>query len=94
MRNSLALRTLFRSPLKTLLTVLLIASASFVLFSRITDYAIITRETKDAKGFYHGVAALDDTVPGYEVADYYITPGDKPWPAEEELEAFSSLPGV
>ena len=63
MRKSMALKTMIRSPLKTLLTFLLIVAASFSLFSRVTDYAVTMRETKRAESFYHGVAALDNTLP-------------------------------
>ncbi len=103
MRNSLALKTLLRSPVKTLLTFLLIAAASFALFSRITDYAVTSREAANAESFYHGVAALDNTVPAMQVQwqdenGYYQTEeyelDEKPWPTKEQLEDFSSLPGV
>ncbi len=94
MRKSMSLRMLFRSPLKTLLTFLLVVSATFVLFSRVTDYAVTTRETENARDFFHGVGALDNTVEGFEVEGYYLDSGNKPWPQKEELEAFSSLPGV
>lgn len=90
MRKSIAFKTLLRSPLKALLTFLLIAAASFALFSRVTDYAITTRESAKAESFYYGVAALDNSTPpmGY----YYPEP--KAWPAEEKIQEFSSLPGV
>ena len=99
MRKSLTLKTLLRSPAKTLLTFLLIAAASFALFSRVTDYAVTSRETANAESFYHGVAALDNSVPilelsrggGYTSA---IKPKDKPWPGDEQLEKLTSLPGV
>lgn len=95
MRNSLALKSLLRSPVKTLLTFFLIVAASFALFYRVTDHAVTTREAKNAESFYHGVAALDNTVPEInDMAGYYIPPGTKPWPTEEELEVFTSLPGV
>lgn len=103
MRKSLTLKTLLRSPAKTLLTFLLIASASFALFSRMTDYAVTSRETADAKSFYHGVAALDITVQDMEM-EWFDKEGylnivnqeieDKPWPAKEQLDEFASLPGV
>lgn len=104
MRKSLALKTLFRSPVKTLLTFLLIVAASFALFSRVTDYAVTTRETKHARDFYHGVAALDNTVPDM-IVDGETAVGDilfsstyesedKPWPTREQIQEFSSLPGV
>lgn len=102
MRKSLALKTLLRSPLKTLLTLLLIVAASFALFSRITDYAVTSREAANAESFYHGVAALDNTVPdmlvewqegGRFYSETYES-GNNPWPTEEQLKEFSSLPGV
>ena len=109
MRKSLALKSLLRSPLKTLLTFLLIAAASFALFSRVTDYAVTTRETENAKSLYHAVASLDNEVPdvwietkAVQSADGWAMTGygidyemeDKPWPSKGELEEFSSLPGV
>ncbi len=90
MRKSLALKTLLRSPLKTLLTFLLIAAASFALFSRITDYAIVSRESAKAESFYYGVAALNNSTP--PMGGYY--PDPKPWPTEEQIEEFTSLPGI
>lgn len=109
MRKAIALKTLLRSPLKTLLTFLLIAAASFALFSRVTDYAVTTRETKNAKSLYHAVASLDNEVADFFVetkavqsANAWVMTGygveyeteDKPWPTEEELNEFTSLPGV
>ena len=90
MRKSTALKTLLRSPAKTLLTFLLIAAASFALFSRVTDYAVTTRESAKAESFYYGVAALDNSTPPI---DYYY-PEPKPWPSDAQIEEFSSLPGV
>lgn len=108
MRKTIALKSLLRAPLRTLLTFLLIAASAFALFSRVTDYAVTTRETKNAQSLYHAVASLDNEVAdimietkavqsadgamnGYGV-EYEME--DKPWPTEEELEEFSSLPGV
>ncbi len=103
MRKSIILKTLLRTPVKTILTLLLIASASFALFSRITDYAITTREAAKAESFYNGVVALDNTVPDMlqmeegEGGIYYGTmyeTDDKLWPTQDKLKEFSSLPGV
>ncbi len=98
MRRSVALKTLLRSPVRTLLTLSLLAMASFVLFSRVTDYTLMRRETEHAENFYHGVAALDITTPTVSYQEdgtlYQFSPDDKPWPTAEELKAFSSLPGV
>ncbi len=98
MRKALVFKMLLRTPVKTLLTFVLIAAASFSLFSRVTDYVIMSRETADAESFYHGVAALDTTLPTmrYEEGNTVvgITPEDKPWPEKEKIDEFSSLPGV
>lgn len=109
MRKTIALKSLLRSPVKTILTFLLIASASFALFSRVTDYAVTTRETKNAESLYHAVASLDNDVPDIPIeiksvrsADGSVLSGyhtvyemeDKPWLTKEQLEEFSSLPGV
>ncbi len=90
MKKKTTLKTLLRSPLKTLLTFLLIAAASFALFSRVTDYAITNRESAKAKSFYSGVAALDNSSP--PIGYYDVDP--KPWPTDAQIQAFSSLPGV
>ena len=107
MRKSLALKSLLRSPLKTLLTFLLIAAASFALFSRVTDYAVTMRETESVKSLYHAVASLDNTVPDIPmiVADVYSPDRtrlvsydtlykmqDKPWLTEEELITLDAQP--
>lgn len=109
MRKTIALKTLLRAPVKTLLTFLLIAAASFALFSRVTDYTVTTRETKNAKSLYHAVASLDNEVPDIPVIpepiyspdrtsgvyyDYLYETEDKPWLTEEEIKEFTSLPGV
>lgn len=94
MKKSLAFKTILRSPVKTLLTFLLVAAASFALFSRVTDYVITSREAARAQSMYHGVAALDNSVEPI-IMDYeYFEPDPKPWPTDEQLEEFASLPGV
>ena len=98
MKKSTALKQLLRAPLKTALTFLLIAAASFALFSRVIDSAVTTRERENIKDYYKGVAALDNTVPDIviDMGDYSIGyDGErKPWPSDEQLERFFSLPGV
>lgn len=109
MKKSMALKMLLRSPLKTLLTFLLIVSATFALFSRVTAYIITVQETKNAEDLYHAVASLDNEVPDFhaQIADISSRDGtagryyedvyevpDKPWPSAEKLEEFVSLPGV
>ncbi len=109
MRKSTALKTLLRAPLKTLLTFLLIAAASFALFSRVTDFAVTMRENKEVEGFYYATAGLSNYVPStYVETEYLSSPNgyamsgygfmykmeQKPEPTKEQLEEFKSLPGV
>lgn len=102
MKKTIAWKTLLRSPLKTILTFLLITAASFALFSRVTDYAVTMREIRNAESFYNGVAALDNTVPSFslsgqspELGDYLdIKTEEGRWPTKQQIEQFSSLPGV
>jgi ABC-type antimicrobial peptide transport system permease subunit len=63
MRPSLSLKTLLRTPFKTIMTFLLIALASFSLFARIADYSVTAREMKKVESTYHGVIAIDNGVP-------------------------------
>lgn len=98
MRKSIAMKTLLRSPFKMLLTLSLMLIASFVLFSRISDYTVMVREIANAEDSYHGVAALDITSPILTYSDgntvYAFAPDDKPWPDDKKLKEFSLLPGV
>ncbi len=97
-RSSVAWKMLLRAPVRTALTFLLVVAASFSLFSRVTDYAVTSREAQNAESFYHGVAALDLTTPAVMYDDgewgYMFNAGNKPWPKKEKMEEFSSLPGV
>ena len=101
MRKSMILKTLLRSFWKTIVTFLLIIAASFALFSQVTNYAVTMREIAHAKSFYKGVAALDNTVPNLQLQglgsvadDITYETENIPWPTEEQLQEFSSLPGV
>ena len=101
MGKTTALKTLFRSPAKTVLTFFLIAAASFALFSRVTDYAVTKRESAKAESFYSGVAAFDNSSPPMSVSLnidgvewYSMYSESKPWPDNGQMEEFSSLPGV
>jgi hypothetical protein len=106
MRPSLSLKTLLRTPFKTIMTFLLIALASFALFSRIADFSVTAREMKKVEDSYHGVIAIDNGVP--IVSQYQqwhshlpktvsykpsIQPKIKPI-TSEQIEAFSNLSSV
>ncbi len=106
LRKALSLKTLLRTPVKTLLTLLLILAASLAIFSRVSEYAVLLREMRQAASYYRGVGTLDTGVPytgdtddGYlgkysysQIRNY----GEAAPPAlpEELIEAFVALPQV
>ena len=55
----LSIKTLFRSPIRTLLTFVLLGALTFALFSRTAEYAIMTREMDAASRRYRGVGAVE-----------------------------------
>lgn len=59
MNASLQLKALIRTPLKTILTFSLLAIVSFALFSRVSEYAIVEREIKNAAKSYVGVGSVE-----------------------------------
>jgi hypothetical protein len=91
------------------MTFLLIATASFALFSRVTDYVVTSREMNKAMSHYTAVAALNNGVPDTSYAfqiskmpatfdGYFPMYGDKIPPptylSAEHIEAFSALSGI
>jgi len=110
MNPLLSLKTLLRTPFKTAITFLLIAAASFALFSRVADYAVSAREMEKVKDSYNGVIALDNdiftTYWDYIFSDlpktrtsvswgYVLVNIEKPDPlTAEQMNAFASLSGV
>jgi len=103
------LKTLFRSPIKTIVTFLLIAAASFALLSRVTDYAITSREMNRVISHYRLVVAIDNGIPdtseGYNKSalpggyiderGFYGNQADVPVALTTEMiETLSTLPGV
>ncbi len=58
MKKSTSLRMLLRSPVKTAVTLLLIAAASFLFLYNLLDYAMTKREYDRNYGEYHGYVSL------------------------------------
>ncbi len=58
MKKSTSLRMLLRSPVKTAVTLLLIAAASFLFLYNLLDYAMTKREYDRNYGQYHGYVNL------------------------------------
>lgn len=93
-----------RAQLKTLMTFLLLAAATFALFSRVLEYAVTKREMERATSYYRGVAALDNGVPNtslllgsqlpYSSRLSYYHPVPPSALTKEQINSFSTLPGV
>lgn len=109
LRRTAVWKSPLRTPVKTSLTFLLIAAASFALFSRITDSAVTTREAANARSFFHASATLSNYVPDIYIDTVHVDSPDKfastsygytyekedkPWLTKEELDEFASLPGA
>lgn len=107
MRPLLSLKTLLRAPFKTIMTFLLISTATFAIFYRVVDFTVTQRETKRITGYYRGVAALDNGVQNTALLLASFMPNTvryseydreaKSLPkglTTEQIEGFSSLPGV
>jgi hypothetical protein len=63
MRPLLSLKTLFRSPVRTLLTFILLGVVTFAFFSQTAEYAVTAREFNSAAEQYVGVGTAEITPP-------------------------------
>ena len=59
MTSILSIKTLFRTPLKTLLTFLFLAATSYMCFLSIAEYNAVAREQDRTIGYYRGVGAIE-----------------------------------
>ncbi|MCL2126148.1 MAG: hypothetical protein FWH33_09215 [Oscillospiraceae bacterium] len=59
MRVQLSLKTLLRTPLKTLLTFVLLAATSYMIFFGMAEYVVTRREFDRVAGQYRGVGAVE-----------------------------------
>ena len=57
------IRSLYRSPLKTCLTLLLLAAAAFLFLYNLSEYNVSDREYREARDKYKGVLTAEDSVP-------------------------------
>lgn len=69
MRVSLNVKTLFRTPLKTFLTFLLLGATSYLLFFGVAEYAAVSSAMEQAVGFYHGVGAVEVDPPFRQIPE-------------------------
>ena len=68
------LQSLIRSPLKTLLTLLLLAAAAFLFLYNLSEYSVSDREYREARDRYEGVLTVEEEhVPESQVkADFFL----------------------
>ena len=76
-------RALCRSPLKTILTLLLLAAAAFLFLYNLSEYSVSDREYREARDRYEGVLTVEERVipDNRSVFDYFLltdktNPGD------------------
>lgn len=60
MRPLQSIKTLFRTPFKTLITFLLLAVVMFAFFSRIAEYSVTSREMKNVAEKYRGIGSIEN----------------------------------
>ena len=53
------LKSLYRSPLKTALTLLLLSAAAFLFLYNLSEYSVSSREYREARDRYEGVLTID-----------------------------------
>jgi len=54
------LKSIYRSPLKTVVTLLLLAAAAFLFLYNLGEYAVSDREYREARGKYEGVLTVEE----------------------------------
>ena len=59
MKPSLSLKTLYRSPVRMVLTFILLVAVTFTLFSQVLEHAVTVREIDKAAEQYDGVGAVE-----------------------------------
>ncbi len=101
MRPSLTLKTLYRSPVRTILTFILLGVVTFAFFSQTAEYAVTAREFNAAAEQYVGVgtaeiAPLEESDPAFPWQVPLNTNATNLYAplTQEQLNAISALPYV
>ncbi|MBQ8830222.1 MAG: ABC transporter permease [Oscillospiraceae bacterium] len=100
MRPKLALKTLLRSPVRTILTFILLFAVTFAMFSQVMEYAIANREMKKAVEQYDGALSIqsarapnsDASNPQYMYADSRVSVDELPQFFAEGFRHLKSIP--
>jgi len=74
MRTTVSLKTLLRSPARTILTFILLGLVSFAFFTQVSGYVVTRRELNNAALLYRGVGIAETSTPsiGDIRAPFYI----------------------
>ena len=93
MKKSTSLRMLLRSPVKTAVTLLLIAAASFLFLYNLLDYAMTKREYDRTYSQYHGYFSVmhqEDQLAEARAIDFFLSdPNSNPaWTGEPAYELY------
>ncbi len=62
MKISNHIKSLYRSPLKTTLTLLLLAAAAFLFLYNLSEYSVADREYREARDRYEGVLTVEEQI--------------------------------
>ena len=82
-KPSKSLRTLVRSPLKTAVTLLLLAAAAFLVLYNLGEYAVSDREYREARDRYEGVLTVEEApMPDNTNSGDYFLLTDPSWEPE------------
>ena len=96
-----ALKALYRSPVRTLLTFILLAVVSFEFFTQTAEHTVTAREITNAAGQYRGVGAVEIDAPNpASPLESYDTEDDGAYLhqyqplTQEQIDAVSALPYI
>ncbi len=96
MKAKISLKTLYRSPVRTVLTFILLAAVTFALFSQILEYSVAKREMEKMVALYDGVINVESGIfdmegnelPAYMYRDKRVPQGIMP---DETMEEYRKL---
>ncbi|MBQ8830747.1 MAG: hypothetical protein IJ017_04025 [Oscillospiraceae bacterium] len=100
MRPKLSLKTLYRSPVRTILTFILLAAVTFALVSQVLEYSVAKRETEKAVELYDGILNIEsgkftgtnESVPAYIYSDKRVSQGVLPTTFYERYQNLGYAP--
>ena len=101
MRPIHAMKSLYRSPVRTILTFILLSVVTFELFTQAAEYAVTAREITNAAGQYRGVGAVEAEAPNMaSPLDSYSAEAEGEYVrqyrtlTQEQVDAVSALPYI